>query len=156
MTEVGAHLSQSSRRAISVLVLGAILLITLFLYSPWHRHQASFSVSAAVGFVSLFGVAVMSGVLFVAELHRQRLDGGRPLKQTVLAGASGQLRALLMLIVAAMLGMVPAAFATGIGSDIQRPLATVVLGGLASTLLFTLLVSPCLHYLAQRARAGRF
>lgn len=111
-----------------------------------------FSVSAAVGFVSLFGVAVMSGVLYVAEMNRQRLDNDRPLKEAVLAGACIQFRPLAMLIVVAMLGMTPAAFATGIGSDVQRPLATVVVGGLISTLLLTLLVLPCLHFLVARGR----
>ena len=111
-----------------------------------------FSVSAAVGFVSLFGIAVMSGVLYVTEINRQRTDYDRPLKEAVLVGACAQLRPRLILIVVAMLGMVPAALATGIGSDIQRPLATVVLGGLASTLVLTLLALPSLYYLAERGR----
>jgi cobalt-zinc-cadmium resistance protein CzcA len=113
-----------------------------------------FSVSAAVGFVSLFGVAVMSGVLNVSEINRQSA-GHRPLEDAVLAGATTQLRALLTLIVVAMLGMVPAAFAKGIGSDVQRPLATVVLGGLISTLLLNLLAMPCLYCFVRRhARRG--
>jgi cobalt-zinc-cadmium resistance protein CzcA len=111
-----------------------------------------FSVSAAVGFVSLFGVAVMSGVLYVAEINRQLREYDRPLKESVLVGACAQLRPRLILIVVAMLGMAPATFATGIGSDIQRPLATVVLGGLASTLILTLLALPSLYYLAERRR----
>jgi cobalt-zinc-cadmium resistance protein CzcA len=114
-----------------------------------------FSVSAAVGFVSLFGVAVMSGVLFVTEIHRQRTEHDRPLREAVLVGASNQFRALLTLVLVAMLGMVPAAFAKGIGSDVQRPLATVVLGGLISTLLLTLLAMPGLYYLAEGHRRSR-
>jgi cobalt-zinc-cadmium resistance protein CzcA len=111
-----------------------------------------FSVSAAVGFVSLFGVAVMSGVLYVTEINRQRRDYDRPLKEAVLVGACAQFRPMSVLVVVAMLGMVPAALATGIGSDIQRPLATVILGGLASTLVLTLLALPSLYYLAERGR----
>ena len=111
-----------------------------------------FSVSAAVGFVSLFGVAVMSGVLYVTEINRQRRDYDRPLKEAVLVGACAQFRPMSVLVVVAMLGMAPAALATGIGSDIQRPLATVVLGGLASTLVLTLLALPSLYYLAERGR----
>ncbi|MBI4876749.1 MAG: efflux RND transporter permease subunit [Acidobacteria bacterium] len=111
-----------------------------------------FSVSAAVGFVSLFGVAVMSGVLYVCEINRQREEGGLPLKEAILAGASAQFRPRAMLVVVAMLGMAPAALATGIGSDIQRPLATVVLGGLVSTLVLTLLALPSLYYLVERRR----
>ena len=71
----------------------------------------------------------------------------------VITGACAQLRPRLILIVVAMLGMAPAAFASGIGSDIQRPLATVVLGGLASTLLLTLLALPSLYYLSERHKA---
>ena len=110
------------------------------------------SVSAAVGFISLFGVAVMSGVLYIAEIKRQRELYGLPLGEAVVVGACAQLRPRLILIVVAMLGMVPAAFAVGIGSDIQRPLATVVLGGLVSTLLLTLLALPSLYYLTERRR----
>ncbi len=109
-----------------------------------------FSVSAAVGFVSLFGVAVMSGVLLVSENQRQRQKLDRPLEEAVLAGATTQFRALLTIIVVAMLGIVPAAFARGIGSDVQRPLATVVLGGLISTLLLTLMAMPCLYCLVEK------
>jgi cobalt-zinc-cadmium resistance protein CzcA len=110
------------------------------------------SVSAAVGFVSLFGVAVMSGVLVVSEINRRLAAGS--VRDAVIKGAQNQLRPVLMMIVVAMLGMVPAARATGIGSDVQRPLATVVVGGLFSTLLLTLLALPALAYLAKR-KGGR-
>jgi cobalt-zinc-cadmium resistance protein CzcA len=119
-----------------------------------HLRGIPFSVSAAVGFISLFGVAVMSGVLYVGEINQQRRQNQRPLKDAVLAGACAQLRPCLMLLVAAMLGMLPAALARGIGSDIQRPLATVVLGGLASTLMLTLLALPALYYLTRRRTSG--
>jgi len=108
------------------------------------------SVSAAVGFISLFGVAVMSGVLYISEINRRRAEPGTSLSDAVILGAKAQLRPTLMLILVAMLGMVPAARAMGIGSDIQRPLATVVFGGLLSTLLLTLLVLPSLYYLTAK------
>ena len=108
------------------------------------------SVSAAVGFISLFGVAVMGGVLYISEINRRREAGGVSLKEAIHAGASAQLRPLLMLIVVAMLGMAPAAFASGIGSDIQRPMATVILGGLASTLFLTPLALPGIYHLVER------
>jgi len=108
-----------------------------------------FSVSAAVGFISLFGVAVMSGALYVTEIHRQHVDYERPLKEAVLEGACVQFRALVTLLVVALLGILPAALATGIGSDVQRPLSTVVLGGLVSTLLVLLLAMPSLYYLVE-------
>jgi cobalt-zinc-cadmium resistance protein CzcA len=110
------------------------------------------SVSAAVGFITLFGVAVMAGLLYVAEINRRLGEPGTSLEDAVVAGATSQIRPMFMLIVVAMLGMMPAALATGIGSDIQRPLATVIVGGLLSTLLLTLLVSPSLYYLTAPRR----
>src|SRR5207249_1327835 len=112
------------------------------------------SVSAAVGFVSLFGVAVMSGVLVVAEINRQRMETGTTAEEAVIRGALGQARPVLMMVLVALLGMVPAARAIGIGSDVQRPLATVVVGGLFSTLLLTLVALPCLYYLIARRKAA--
>jgi cobalt-zinc-cadmium resistance protein CzcA len=105
------------------------------------------SVSAAVGFISLFGVAVMSGVLVISEIGARRRGGGTSAREAVIQGALAQMRPVLMMIVVAMLGMVPAARATGVGSDIQRPLATVVVGGLMSTLVLTLFALPALYWL---------
>jgi heavy metal efflux system protein len=116
-------------------------------------HGIPFSVSAAVGFISLFGVAVMSGVLFITEFNRQRRELGLPLQEAVVAGASAQLRPILVLLVMAMLGMCPASLARGIGSDIQRPLATVIVGGLASTLFLSLMALPVLYYLTRKRSA---
>ena len=117
----------------------------------WMR-GINLSVSAAVGFISLFGVAVMSGVLVVAEINRQRSQEGAHLEQAILRGAVAQVRPVLMMIVVALLGMVPAARASGIGSDVQRPLATVVVGGLLSTLFLTLIALPSMYYLVERRR----
>lgn len=116
----------------------------LFLYL---RH-INLSVSAAVGFISLFGVAVMSGVLVIAEINRiRREQPSLELREAIIEGALGQLRPVLLMVIVALLGMVPAARASGIGSDVQRPLATVVVGGLLSTLLLTLLALPSLYFL---------
>lgn len=126
-------------------LVGGILFLRL-------RH-INLSVSSAVGFISLFGVAVMSGVLVVAEINRRRRsDPDLDITQAVVEGAQAQLRPVLMMIVVALLGMVPAARATGIGSDVQRPLATVVAGGLLSTLLLTLLALPSLYILVAGQR----
>jgi len=113
------------------------------------------SVSAVVGFISLFGVAVMSGVLYISEIERRRREENFTLELAVLTGARSQLRPALLLIVVALLGMMPAATAKGIGSDVQRPLATVVVGGLLSTLLLTLPTLPVLYYVVERRRARR-
>ncbi|MFO0689193.1 MAG: CusA/CzcA family heavy metal efflux RND transporter [Myxococcota bacterium] len=108
------------------------------------------SVSAAVGFISLFGVAVMSGVLVVSEINRRRREPGIDVAAAVREGTLAQMRPVLLMIVVALLGMFPAAHASGVGSDIQRPLATVVVGGLVSTLVLTLFALPCLYQILAR------
>jgi heavy metal efflux system protein len=128
-------------------VVGGVLLLYL--------RGINLSVSAAVGFISLFGVAVMSGVLYISEITRRRREEDVPLLDAVVLGAKYQLRPRLILILVAMLGMVPAALAKDIGSDVQRPLATVVVGGLISTLLLTLLALPSLYYLVERRKVAR-
>ncbi|QEE27521.1 efflux RND transporter permease subunit [Terriglobus albidus] len=127
--------------------VGGILLL-------WLRGM-HFSVSAAVGFISLFGVAVMSGVLYISEINRRRHEDGASLEEAVIQGAKSQLRPRLILILVALLGMVPAATAVGIGSDVQRPLASVVVGGLLSTLFLTLLALPSLYYLVEHRKEQR-
>jgi cobalt-zinc-cadmium resistance protein CzcA len=94
-------------------------------------------------------------VLFISEITRRREEEDVSLEEAVVRGARYQLRPRLILILVALLGMVPAATAVGIGSDVQRPLATVVVGGLASTLLLTLLALPALYYLVERRKARR-
>jgi cobalt-zinc-cadmium resistance protein CzcA len=108
------------------------------------------SVSAAVGFISLFGVAVMSGLLYVSEINARRRVPDTPLLDAVIQGARAQFRPRLILIIVAGLGMLPAALAQGIGSDLQRPLATVVVGGLCIQLLLTLFALPAIYWLAER------
>jgi cobalt-zinc-cadmium resistance protein CzcA len=110
------------------------------------------SVSAAVGFISLFGVAVMSGLLYVAEINARRRMPDVSLLDAVVQGARVQFRPRLILIVVAACGMLPAALARGIGSDIQRPLATVVIGGLCSTLFLTLFALPAVYWLTETFR----
>ena len=120
----------------------------LFLYI----RQINLSVSAAVGFISLFGVAVMSGVLVIAEINRlRRSQPEQSVQWCIVHGALGQLRPVLLMVIVALLGMVPAARASGIGSDVQRPLATVVVGGLLSTLFLTLLALPSMYALTIRS-----
>ena len=88
------------------------------------------SVSASIGFVALFGVAVLNGIVLVAHLNELR-EKGRSLADAVVQGAGDRLRPVLMTALVASLGFVPMAFNTGPGSEVQRPLATVVIGGLA-------------------------
>ncbi len=124
----------------------------LFLY----MRKINLSVSAAVGFISLFGVAVMSGVLVIAEINRlRRHNPDLPVEQAIVQGSLAQLRPVLMMILVALLGMVPAARASGIGSDVQRPLATVLVGGLLSTLFLTLLALPGMYSLVALRKKKR-
>jgi cobalt-zinc-cadmium resistance protein CzcA len=115
----------------------------------------NFSVSAGVGFISLFGVAVMSGVLLVSYINMLRQERLLRLHRAVLEGAATQFRPILMMMSVALIGLIPAARAEGIGSDIQRPLASVIVGGLLSALLLTLFVMPALYFVIERARLAR-
>jgi cobalt-zinc-cadmium resistance protein CzcA len=94
-------------------------------------------------------------VLIVSEINRQRFDQGVPAREAVVQGALAQMRPVLMMIIVAMLGMVPAARASGIGSDVQRPLATVVVGGLLSTLVLSLFALPALYWMIAGAGKER-
>ena len=103
-----------------------------------------FSISAAVGFIALFGVAVLNGVVMVSyftELANRGLD----VDEAVRVGAELRLRPVLMTALVAGLGFVPMALATSAGAEVQRPLATVVIGGLVTSTMLTLLVLPALH-----------
>jgi cobalt-zinc-cadmium resistance protein CzcA len=110
----------------------------------------SFNVSAGVGFISLFGVSIIAGILFVSRANRLRDDEGLGIRDAVRRAALVQLRPNLMTMLLALLGLIPAALATGIGSDVQRPLATVIVGGLTSALLLALLALPALYLILVR------
>jgi len=111
-----------------------------------------FNVSAGVGFVSIFGISVMAGVLLMSAIKRTEEIHQGTLKEIVIIASGEQLRAILSILVVAIVGLVPAAISTGIGSDVQRPLATVIIGGLTSTLIFAPIVIPPLFYLTERKR----
>ncbi|MDC8760739.1 CusA/CzcA family heavy metal efflux RND transporter [Janthinobacterium fluminis] len=107
------------------------------------------SISAAVGFIALSGVAVLNGLVMIAFI-RQLRDEGRTLHEAIVEGALTRLRPVLMTALVASLGFVPMAIATGTGAEVQRPLATVVIGGILSSTALTLLVLPLLYRLAYR------
>ena len=118
-----------------------------------HLRGMTLNVSSAVGFIALFGVAVQNGVIMIGRLDRARSEG-KDLVTAVIEGASDRLRPVLMTATVATLGLLPAAMAHGIGSDVQRPLATVIVGGLTSATLLTLFVLPALYLVVER-RAAR-
>ncbi|HEY3354660.1 MAG TPA: CusA/CzcA family heavy metal efflux RND transporter [Polyangia bacterium] len=107
------------------------------------------NVSSAVGFIALFGVAVQNGVIMVSALNRAR-DSGLALPQAIVRGAGERLRPVLMTATVATVGLLPAMLARGIGSDVQRPLATVIVGGLVSATVLTLLILPALYLVIER------
>jgi len=107
------------------------------------------SVSVGVGLTSLFGVATMHGVLMVSYIHQLRTEG-MSLDQAIIKGASRRLRPVLMTATVAILGLLPASLATGIGSDVQRPIATVVVWGLLASAILTLLVLPALYRMIEK------
>jgi cobalt-zinc-cadmium resistance protein CzcA len=102
------------------------------------------SVPASIGFINLFGVAVLNGIVLVSCMNALREEGAT-LDEAVMSGALLRLRPVLMTALVALLGLVPLAFAHGIGSEVQRPLAIVVIGGLVSSTLLTLIVLPILY-----------
>lgn len=109
------------------------------------------SVSASIGFVALFGVAVLNGIVLVDHINQLRREG-MDLKKSVVDGAADRLRPVLMTALVASLGFIPMAFNTGPGSEVQRPLATVVIGGLVTATLLTLFVLPTLYQWMERKR----
>ncbi|KQV85087.1 cation transporter [Massilia sp. Root351] len=111
------------------------------------------SISAAVGFIALSGVAVLNGLVLISFIRSLR-EEGRTLDQAVREGALGRLRPVLMTALVAALGFVPMALATGTGAEVQRPLATVVIGGILSSTALTMLVLPLLYRLAHGGKAG--
>ena len=166
----------ASRLAVVIpLTIGIIFLILFLLYRDL-RHVAiamagiplalaggivalmlrgySFNVSAGVGFISLFGVSIIAGVLFVSRTNRLIDDEGCTVADAVRKASIIQLRPNLMTMLLALLGLIPAARATGIGSDVQRPLATVIVGGLTSALFLTVVALPALYLILFRNGKG--
>ena len=114
------------------------------------RHMP-FSITAGIGFIALSGVAVLNGLVLLSFV-RQRVADGLGTDMAILDGCSRRLRPILMTALVAALGFVPMALATGTGAEVQRPLATVVIGGIISSTLLTLLVLPTLYALTRRER----
>jgi cobalt-zinc-cadmium resistance protein CzcA len=112
-----------------------------------------FSISAGVGFIALSGIAVLNGLVMISFI-RQLRAGGLRLEPAIISGALGRLRPVLMTALVAALGFVPMAFNVGAGAEVQRPLATVVIGGIVSSTLLTLLVLPALYRLLHREPAA--
>ncbi len=164
---------QRAQKRLLVVVPFSILLIALFLYLSFNSlsqamliliniplaiiggvfalyfSQQYFSVSSSVGFITLFGVAVLNGVVMVESINT-RIRDGVVLEQAIMSGAVSRLRPVLMTALTSALGLIPMLMSTGVGSEIQKPLATVIVGGLITSTLLTLLIIPALYSLFYR------
>jgi cobalt-zinc-cadmium resistance protein CzcA len=128
----------------ALLVYSAVpLALTGGVAALWLRDM-TFSISAAVGFIALSGVAVLNGLVMLTFI-RQLVEDGVPKLEAIYRGALTRLRPVIMTALVASLGFVPMAIATGTGAEVQKPLATVVIGGLISATMLTLLVLPALY-----------
>ena len=142
------YMALGSARDAAVIFSGVPLALTGGVMALWLR-DIPLSISAGVGFIALSGIAVLNGLVMVSFIRDLR-QHGMGLDEAIIEGAMTRLRPVLMTALVAGLGFVPMAFNTGIGSEVQRPLATVVIGGILSSTLLTLLVLPGLYRLLAR------
>lgn len=132
--------------AIPLSAIGGVLLL-------WARDMP-FSISAGVGFIALFGVAVLNGIVLINEFNRLKNESTLDMKEIVLTGTGTRLRPVLMTAAVASLGFLPMALSSSSGAEVQRPLATVVIGGLLSATLLTLFVLPVLYVWVEKKRTA--
>jgi len=169
---------ESARQRLTIAVPVALLLIFSLLYASFNSFSAAvivllnvplaatggiaallirgmpLSISAGVGFIALFGIAVLNGIVLITYIRQLRAEG-MPIDRAVEQGATVRLRPVLMTALVASLGFVPMALSTSAGAEVQRPLATVVIGGLISSTLLTLLVLPTIYrWILREERAA--
>jgi heavy metal efflux system protein len=132
----------------ALLILSVVPLATLGGLISLHATNQNLNVASGVGFIALFGVAVQNGIIMVSNLNRMRKSGFE-LHEAIMKGATERLRPVLMTASVATLGMLPAALHTGVGSDVQRGIATVVVGGLAISTILTLFVLPSMYHVIE-------
>ncbi len=111
-----------------------------------------FSISAGVGFIVLFGVAVLNGLVLISRLNSLKAEGITDVRERILTGTQERLRPILLTALAAIMGFIPMAFSSGAGASVQRPLATVVIGGLITATLLTLIVVPILYTFVEKMK----
>jgi cobalt-zinc-cadmium resistance protein CzcA len=137
------YTSFNSARYAGLIILNLPLALIGGIFALWLTGEY-LSVPASVGFINLFGVAVLNGIVLISYINSLR-DQGKPLEEAIVEGCLLRLRPILMTAAVALLALLPLAFATGIGSEVQRPLAVVVIGGLVSSTGLTLIVLPALY-----------
>lgn len=165
---------QNATRRLSIALPVALLLIFLILFFAFNKFKycllifssiplsaiggvlalwlrdMPFSISAGVGFIALFGVAVLNGIVLISEMNRLKHEGMHDIKEIIMHATHSRLRPVLMTAAVASLGFLPMALSNGAGAEVQRPLATVVIGGLISATLLTLFVLPSLYLLFEK------
>lgn len=147
-------LAFGSLRQALVVYTGIPLAVTGGVFALWLRAMP-FSITAAVGFIALSGVAVLNGLVMISYFNQLR-EEGKSVRYSVIEGSITRLRPVLMTALVASLGFVPMAIATGAGAEVQRPLATVVIGGIISSTFLTLLLLPVLYdWVERRDRASQ-
>lgn len=170
---------QHATRRLSIAVPVALLLILLLLYFAFNRIKycllifsaiplsaiggvlalwlrgMPFSISAGVGFIALFGVAVLNGIVLISEMNRLKQEGMTDIRAIIFQATATRLRPVLMTAAVASMGFLPMALSNGAGAEVQRPLATVVIGGLVTATLLTLFVLPALYELVEKKWPGR-
>lgn len=166
---------EEARNRLAIAVPVALLLIFVLLYFTFHSIGQSlliftaipfsaiggvlalwlrgmpFSISAGVGFIALFGVAVLNGIVLIGEFNRLKKEGYTQLNRIILKGTAVRLRPVIMTALVASLGFLPMALSNSSGAEVQKPLATVVIGGLITATLLTLLVLPVLYSLFNKS-----
>ncbi|MCE1198628.1 MAG: CusA/CzcA family heavy metal efflux RND transporter [Marinilabiliales bacterium] len=167
---------EAARGRLLVAVPVALLLILVLLYFTFHSLKQSlliflavpfsamggilalwlrdmnFSISAGVGFIALFGVAVLNGIVLIAEFNRLESNGLKDINERILTGLKSRFRPVIMTAAVASLGFLPMALSTSAGAEVQKPLATVVIGGLISATLLTLVILPVCYALLHSLR----
>lgn len=139
-----------SLRQTALIATGIPLALTGGVFALWIRGMP-FSITAAVGFIALSGVAVLNGLVILTYFNQLREEEGKSIQDAVMEGALSRLRPVLMTAFVAALGFVPMAVATGAGAEVQRPLATVVIGGILSSTLLTLVLLPVLYSWVEKS-----
>ncbi len=139
----------------SVLIFTAIPLSAIGgIFALWLR-EMPFSISAGVGFIALFGVAVLNGIVLLTEMNKLAMEPNRTIVDIITTATKTRLRPILITAAVASLGFIPMALSSGAGAEVQKPLATVVIGGLLSATLLTLFVLPIFYKLFEKKRLGQ-
>lgn len=136
----------------SLLIFSAIPLSAIGGVAALFVRDMPFSISAGIGFIALFGVAVLNGIVMVSHLNDIRMKTDLSMREVILHGGADRLRPVLMTATVAALGFFPMAFSTSAGAEVQKPLATVVIGGLTSATFLTLIVLPVLYQWIHKAK----